>query len=156
MEKDYADALLSDIKKSKIDSEKMHLVTIFLAELANDDYKRDEAMVKIGESIELSKDAIVKFTKTAELMTGKIVDFGERLARLELNYDLPEEGRKTATEEGFDFIHKNQEKVLKLLNSNVTSILSLTKDVTKAFESISKSYGHMEDISKRLEKLENK
>lgn len=156
MEKDYADALLSDIKKSKIDSEKIHLVTIFLAELANDDYKRDEAMIKIGENIELSKEAIVKFTKTAELMTSKIVDFGERIARLELSYGMPEEGRKTATEEGFDFMHKNQEKVLKILNSNVTSILSMTKDVTKAFESISKSYIAIEELSTRLEKLENK
>lgn len=156
MEKYYADALLSDIKKSRIDTEKMHLVTIFLGELAKDDYKRDEAMVKIGESIELIKDAIVKFTENAEIVTNRILEFDQRILRLELNYGMPEEGRKTPTEEGFDFIHKSQEKVLKMLNANVTSILGNTKDVTMAFESISKAYEHIEAISNRLEKLENK
>lgn len=132
MEKEYVNALLSDINKSTSLEEKTHLITIFISELAKTDALNQKAIDKITETAALSEQAFGSIGTALDSTRIKIAEIDEWMVTL-VNNDVR--------------LSENQTKAY-------DHLVGIQESITKLNETFSSVYESIELIHKRIDMLE--
>lgn len=82
MEQEYIETLLNDIDKSYSSEEKIHLLTVFVSELAKSDQENKKVISEMKDTLLLTTEALKAFTKSMNLVTGKFDDIEKHLTTL--------------------------------------------------------------------------
>lgn len=128
MEKDYVETLLNDISKSYSSEEKIHLLTVFVTELAKSDAESKKAISEINDTIMLTTEAVKTLTKSIELATHKFGEIEKHMT--DMSKALLE------TTEGAASTGESVNRMLNHLVDTEEMLMSLNERVTKLYEII--------------------
>lgn len=82
MEQEYVKTLLDDLGKSYSSDEKIHLLTVFVTELAKSDKENKKVISELKDTLLLTTEAIKALTKNIELANKKFEDIENHMTTL--------------------------------------------------------------------------
>jgi len=156
MEKEYVDALLKDLKKAYTPNEKVDVITTFVTLLSEYQNKSTEALEKATKHLTDISNALETLNDSNEKLFARILNLEERFSRIELNLNLPSNGKKTEIEKAFVNMHNSQAQVLKSVTHLTKKFMEQDKGEIKLYNTVTKLYKDIESLYIRLEKIENR
>lgn len=82
MDQEYVETLLNDLIKPSSSEDKIHLLTVFVSELAKSDQENKKAISEIKDTLLLTTEAIKSLTKNVELIAEKFDVFEKHITTL--------------------------------------------------------------------------
>lgn len=133
MEKEYVDELLKDLSKTSSPEDKIHLLTVFVTELAKSDaeYKKDVAELK--DSLMWSSEAIKSITKVIGTTTDRLDEIMKNMIIMS-NQSLKTAGTVTRNAESILFAIEGIGSLNEIMVDIYKNITSINNNISKISE----------------------